>query len=90
MSDYDFSIEKFEYSIVSTVGLEEYPPLSPGQNILCPYCGEAHTVTEGIFTAVDSETGEKGGLLIYKCDETEKIYVAGVNGRNLMARYTPE
>jgi hypothetical protein len=55
--------------------LKNAPPLTHGDVITCPRCGEVHTVEGG-----KNEKGEiTDTVLAYKCGD--KLYLAGVAGK---------
>jgi len=62
--------------------LQDSPPLHIGEMILCPHCEDAHAV-EGGRNIDTGEVSEQ--ILFYKCGE--KVYVAGIEGKNLMRRF---
>ena len=62
--------------------LDESPPLKAGEMILCPHCGQGHSVSGG----TDSQTGEPTEMLLfYRCGDS--AYLAGIDGRNVMRRF---
>ena len=63
--------------------MAEMPPLKIGEAILCPHCGGAHVVSGGR----DEEGEVTDSLLFYCCEEAGSIFLAGVNGKNIMSRF---
>lgn len=59
--------------------LNKQPALKKGDKIVCPLCGEQHTVVTG----KDADTGDDTDLVMfYKCEG--KAYLAGVAGRSVV------
>lgn len=61
--------------------LAQGAPIKKGDLIDCPHCGKRHRISLGKTGGIENNT-----LQFYKCGE--KAYLAGVNGRNVMRKFT--
>ena len=68
---------KISYVTFGGNELKNQPVITEGMEIICPQCGLLHKIKLGI----NVETEEKGDVGFYNCNQTGKIYLAGVGGK---------
>ena len=69
---------KIPYTVYGNNELKNQPETEEDMEIICPCCGQLHKIKYG----KNADTGEKTSMLSsYFCPETNKSYLAGVNGK---------
>ena len=62
---------------ITSAELEKLEPLPDIVN--CPHCKQAHQIKFGT-----KEDGTKSDLAFYKCAQTEKMYLCGIDGKHIV------
>ena len=68
-----------------SIGNNELAKADPiGDTIICPKCGDTHTIEYGNEVLPDGTRRPSKLVAFYKCGKS--IYLAGVNGKSVMGK----